>query len=506
MQLHAMYTWAFRLVDKPLSLSGLGLPWKQTNASGVTLENSYDDLNRIANLKYTNANNLQLANFSYGYTGDLITNITAAQYWPGIGNRTRVRDYGYDKVNRLTSESRSAGGQMLWRRAYEYDAAGNRKKLHAFDGSSTTTLNFTYNDFNQLTSGEGLSWGEDIYPPVYDYAYDSNGNLVEQWDSANWIDQVYQHDRHNRLTGYGGDEVLNHHYYDFSGRLLRSCDSSNEDRWTYYYYDGINTLLTKQTSDEGNCMRTVSAYVLKAAPIGQVLQQRWYSYEYTEECDISYATPHDTAYMYDHIGNIIGLADMSPGGATVRAASDMEAFGKAMEGFQGLTGKDSHGGLYYFGARWYDPGTASWVEQSPLPHFIESPYGFAYGSPTFFVDTDGQLAFVVPAVIGGVVGGALGYWGNRHGTPCERAAGAGCGMASGAISGALLGGSTGTLMRNVIRMVGGRPVAGALGGAIAGGYGLICKSPCEAFVDAICGAADALHGHGNQTDAVLNAR
>jgi RHS repeat-associated protein len=63
--------------------------------------------------------------------------------------------------------------------------------------------------------------------------------------------------------------------------------------------------------------------------------------------------------------------------------------------------------LYDFHARMYDPATARWLVPDPAAQFA-NPYLAMGNNPVAFVDPDGQLAFIVPVIIGAVAGGFIG--------------------------------------------------------------------------------------------------
>ncbi len=71
---------------------------------------------------------------------------------------------------------------------------------------------------------------------------------------------------------------------------------------------------------------------------------------------------------------------------------------------------DQETGYYYYGARYYDPGTALWFGTDPLRHKypMNSPYVYCNGNPVCRIDPDGRADW--QAVYDGslsVVGGAL---------------------------------------------------------------------------------------------------
>jgi RHS repeat-associated protein len=57
-----------------------------------------------------------------------------------------------------------------------------------------------------------------------------------------------------------------------------------------------------------------------------------------------------------------------------------------------FTGKelDEETGLYYFGARFYNPVTSLWLSVDPLVEKTKDAYGYCYQNPIRFIDPDGK--------------------------------------------------------------------------------------------------------------------
>ncbi len=61
---------------------------------------------------------------------------------------------------------------------------------------------------------------------------------------------------------------------------------------------------------------------------------------------------------------------------------------------------DSDIGLYYFGARYYNPGIGRWFTPDPAGQGF-SPYVYCGNNPLSIVDPDGEFAFLAPILFGG---------------------------------------------------------------------------------------------------------
>jgi RHS repeat-associated protein len=52
---------------------------------------------------------------------------------------------------------------------------------------------------------------------------------------------------------------------------------------------------------------------------------------------------------------------------------------------------DSQTGLYYYGARYYDPQRSFWLSVDPLVEITMSPYAYTWNDPVNYTDPSGML-------------------------------------------------------------------------------------------------------------------
>ncbi len=73
--------------------------------------------------------------------------------------------------------------------------------------------------------------------------------------------------------------------------------------------------------------------------------------------------------------------------------------------------RDDETGYYYYGARYYDPGTVLWLGVDPLAYKypMNSPYVYCNGNPVIYIDSDGAEGFSVTASARITVGPQMGF-------------------------------------------------------------------------------------------------
>ena len=148
---------------------GLGLRTAIVYPNQTRTTYTYDARNRLAVLatRHTVLNALVQ---SYAFAND------------HVGNRTRideadgaVKQYGYDELYRLTSESGSDGSGLNYAKTFGYDAVGNRT-MQMTTGEGAGSVVYTYDERDRLLS-EGLTA----------YACDASGNLVSKSGEATYV-------------------------------------------------------------------------------------------------------------------------------------------------------------------------------------------------------------------------------------------------------------------------------------------------------------------------------
>ncbi|MEW6621269.1 MAG: RHS repeat-associated core domain-containing protein, partial [bacterium] len=76
-----------------------------------------------------------------------------------------------------------------------------------------------------------------------------------------------------------------------------------------------------------------------------------------------------------------------------------------------FTGKElDDSGLFYFGARYYDPALGRFISPDPVDIVGSNPYVYCYNNPLVYVDPNGEFAWWAAFLIGGFVSAGITYF------------------------------------------------------------------------------------------------
>ena len=325
---------------------------------------------------------------SVGEYSDRDFTIPVTLYYSYDGYQARTEAYSYDGFERLTGTSAFIGGgtspvTVNVEDGITYDAMGNVTALtrHGPSGTAAAQLSMTYsgNHRTQVTdSVTGYTWTGTYREDgtlmtdgraVYSYA----DNLI------GLVSQVAQ-----TLSGPGGDELL------VSGSYTYLPDGTKTESGSLITRLYRGSVVYKKTLAGQHSLETLSLPDV----IVSVTDTVW--------------TP--LAMVTDHLGSIRAVVSMKTGGVVERndyytygtritkPASDATAYPSLSTNRWRYAAKEEQGGVtgipyYDFGARQYDPFTASWLAPDPLAGDYPgiSPYVYCAGNPVNIVDKDGNL-------------------------------------------------------------------------------------------------------------------
>ena len=321
----------------------------------ATTRYSYDNLNRLEQIRHQNAVGGVLEQFDYGYDeDDRITSITDLQ---------RTVNYDYLADDQLIGANYS---DTTTDENYSYDANGNRLD------------NQTDSD-NQLRS-DGR----------YLYSYDDEGNLRTQTEIATSKMREFVWDYRNRLV-----EVI-----DRSG--------STVSQQVNYTYNTLNQRVVKQVDADGDGSQAASTtrfvydrnhVTLEFTGTATTPNQRYLYGVQTDQILAQETNGVTTWYLADQLGSVRILVDSS-GAISNRYTYD--SFGKLI-GFPNstvdtryrYTGRewDSETGLYYYRSRYYNADTGKFIGKDPLSFEAKDPnlYRYTHNSPVMSVDPSGMV-------------------------------------------------------------------------------------------------------------------
>ncbi len=325
-------------------------------ANGLSLDYAYGSQMRLDNRKLTgNAGLLQTHQYEYGPGGNIKT----------IDNQ----QYQYDNLNKLTSAING-----LKNLEYEYDATGNRKTVtkngvpvdYVYqDGLLKQVGNITF-DYNADGSRKSKVQGADRW----DYSYDNQGQLQTVTKNTEVI------------GSYG--------YAPFGWRIWKE----ENGKTNIYVRDG-NQVYYQETFDG----TSINAYSVPES-------SGTFIYNGNELLGSIKNGMEAKFYINDHLGttelvtdingNVISQIQHTPFGDEVFVQTGTSSGDNGEDYF--FTGKEKDGtGLYYFGARYYDPEIGRFISEDPGQDGVDW-FGYCRDNPINLIDPDGRVV-QIPIVV-----------------------------------------------------------------------------------------------------------
>jgi len=305
--------------------------------NGITTSYGYDGMSRLTRLTdASSTSTLFDRQFAYN-NANQISQIT---------DLTQSRTFGYNNVDRLTSQT----GSIFGNESYSFDAVGNRTASHR-------SATYGYQPFNRLTSTATATYG-----------YDANGATVSKSESGtNW---TYTWDFENRMVSAGNGLSQANYAYDALGRRV---SRSSGAQTTNFSYDGHDVLM------DNDSVSAVTKYQ-NGFGIDNKLKQ----------------TAGSTAgyFLADHLGSTNALTDA---GGNLTASNSYDSFGNATNtSFSSryqFTGRelDPVTGLQFSRARWYDPAIGRFISEDPIGFSGGdiNLFGYVRNRPSMFRDAHG---------------------------------------------------------------------------------------------------------------------
>ena len=352
----------YNIMSKKLTMSQTNLQFKGTLSAGHEFAYTYSDDNpmRLASVE-TKQYNLDKADVEAD--AELAKHVRTQNYeFDGNGNMTSVsvdtvsslKSYLWDEENRLLAVNNNGSVS-----SYFYDAAGERtvklssesEMVHVNGrkvGSNAAITKFTAYVSPYFVVSNGGAYTKHIYAASQRIAsklgsidgFGADPRRVEQaGDGKLKIDEKFQvqtgtiKTRHDSLgISYEQPKAKDEVEKD------SAMDSSDPEKLVFFYHPDHLGSTSYVTDFDGNVTQHVE-YI----PYGEI---------FMEERNSSFSTP----YLFN--------------------AKEL----------------DDETGLYYYGARYFDPTGAMWLSVDPLfeKYAGMSPYNYCSGNPVKFIDPDGM--------------------------------------------------------------------------------------------------------------------
>jgi RHS repeat-associated protein len=311
---------------------------------------TYDSRDRPLTLDVKNG---ETAFLDIDYTYDNNSNITQmVNGWRDTSSawHSQTESYSYDGLDRLTSASSTS-----WSHTYAYDKVGNR--------TAKDSVTYTINIVNEVTSlSDGTS-----------FTYDASGNRTHKTkDSDTWD---YTYDYADRLTEIKKNSTtIGEYAYDCYGRRIQATENGVT---TTYIYSGWDVLYEEKPGG-------IATYIY--GPTGKLAKRTTVNgeshtfYYHTDEL-------RSTRLVTDESKNVVSSITYHPFGeiSIKEGSEDYSYSGKELD----------ETGLYYYGARYYDPELGRFITRDVLRGRIANPqtlnrHTYVLNNPLKYTDPNGR--------------------------------------------------------------------------------------------------------------------
>ncbi len=272
-----------------------------------------------------------------------------------------------------------------------YDDVGNRTKK---------IVNGDITDYSYYPGTNRLMTDE-----TYGYVYDEAGNLINKGNRYSIEGNTviftetegegveyyeYQYNLQNRLSKVKKNgEVAAEFLYDADGMRIKAkerLEEVQENRTTYYVYGyGGSVLLEESSSASSDSQYTSYIYAFSKtfAKVDGIVGVS------TEISYFHYDNVGSTRLMTDSTGKILMDQDYLPFGGDLPRASQVEVYNEIGMEYK-YTGQNEvvSIGLYYYGARYYDPSIGRFITEDPVRQG-NNWYIYCGNNPLRYIDPTG---------------------------------------------------------------------------------------------------------------------
>lgn len=375
--------------------------------------------------------------YTYDYDGWDRPMVTTHQL--GTGPVKTLSSRTYDRVGRLSSESRNGGSTGL-ETAYSYNVRSWLTDISVGSSGNTFRQRLYYNEGRDGFTANSYQWGGNISrmdwklngeatDRTYQFGYDFLSRLTGAAFSgpsaySDNFSRTYGYDANSNMTSRGGavfaydGNHLSTGTYDSNGNMtmvngntitynllnLPSMAVSSE-RTSYYTYTSDGEKVAKDVIEDNQITQTSYAGNLIAhfSSLEALLIEGGY-------VDLTGSAPAYRFYITDHQGNIRAVTDTT---GTILHSNHYDPYGEevlpipvsgsqpastagadvASRYMYGSKEWDKELSLYDFSARYYAPeGAVSFTTMDPLceKYYNISPYAYCVGNPMRYVEPLGM--------------------------------------------------------------------------------------------------------------------
>jgi RHS repeat-associated protein len=355
--------------------------WLRGSDEVLRFNFTYNARNQIKSVERVRGSDSQVfstSEYAYSYEG-LIESIKHNH----TATSAVLREFAYTYDETYRPKTKSHGGNTA---NYEYDKTS---QIIAVDNIASADESFSY-DLN----GNRRMMGYLIERPnrvaetsTHLYGYDLEGNLIRKTDKSTGKYFVYSWDHLNRMT----------QAEEFSADGSRSLTRVN------FYYDVRNRRIGKVVRG-GKTIRTVyydDLAWLDVGESGEVIARYMFGNTIDEILAREKVGNGLASYLPDHLGTIEDVVDVAT--ENVVNNPEYEVFGgvrsedgaPAGDRFK-FTGReyDAETGLFYYRARYYDPGIGRFISEDPIRNRSGDRNFYRYTSnlPVLLTDPSGNSA------------------------------------------------------------------------------------------------------------------
>jgi RHS repeat-associated protein len=338
--------------------------------TGLKQETTSDGAGNVLSIKILNSSGTALKSRTYTHTtSSTSTSALIQSVTDEAGNLTA---YTHGAADRLTQAKTTNGATAVEQWDYLYDPAGNRtRRTHTIGAGSPVATTYDYNAANEMCwSLPGTVSAICSCPTPTTCTATPGGGTTYTYDANGQRTTGATYDALQRLSTLGANS-------------LSYLSPGNGELVSYGTTGYQNTMLglSRQIPSTGSATDIVRD--IGGAPIAQRVGTTSKQELFSDALGSTIAMADDSAntlsrhYTYDPDGNPTTTGT----GATTNLL---------------FAGGHQVGSLYHYGARYYDPTTATWTQQDPINQITSltqaNHYTYTSGDPVDRVDPTGLFA------------------------------------------------------------------------------------------------------------------